>query len=280
MMKHFEALAPRTREKLNPELNSAMKALAVIAPVLLYYLVNYLVFYLLVRFVNMMSGVDAAWAATFSVNSSIWSVAINLMAMIAGIIPIIPMVIREKIIFAGESRRPSWMALTIVLGISSAVFFNILINLMGIKGGETYNQVQTTQFSLPLYAGIIVYGLITPLIEELLFRAVVYNRARRNYNLPIAVTVTAVIFGAYHDNLLQAVYGSFMGLLICLVYERFGGFIYPYMMHAFANIAIYMMMNVDSIDNNVLLGLMAVMLIVSLISLFILISGKYIRAKE
>lgn len=280
MMKRFEALAPRTREKLNPELNSAMKALAVIAPVLLYYLVNYLVFYLLVRFVNMMSGVDAAWAATFSVNSSIWSVAINLMAMIAGIIPVIPMVIKEKIIFAGESRRPSWMALTIVLGISSAVFFNILINLMGIKGGETYNQVQTTQFSLPLYAGIIVYGLITPLIEELLFRAVVYNRARRNYNLPIAVTVTAVIFGAYHDNLLQAVYGSFMGLLICLVYERFGGFIYPYMMHAFANIAIYMMMNFDSIDNNVLLGLMVVMLIVSLISLCILISGKYIRAKE
>ena len=280
MMKRFEALAPRTREKLNPELNSAMKALAVIAPVLLYYLVNYLVFYLLVRFVNMMSGVDAAWAATFSFNSSIWSVAINLMAMIAGIIPVIPMVIKEKIIFAGESRRPSWMALTIVLGISSAVFFNILINLMGIKGGETYNQVQTTQFSLPLYAGIIVYGLITPLIEELLFRAVVYNRARRNYNLPIAVTVTAVIFGAYHDNLLQAVYGSFMGLLICLVYERFGGFIYPYMMHAFANIAIYMMMNFDSIDNNVLLGLMVVMLIVSLISLCILISGKYIRAKE
>ena len=280
MMKRFEALAPRTREKLNPELNSAMKALAVIAPVLLYYLVNYLVFYLLVRFVNMMSGVDAAWAATFSFNSSIWSVAINLMAMIAGIIPVIPMVIKEKIIFAGESRRPSWMALTLVLGISSAVFFNILINLMGIKGGETYNQVQTTQFSLPLYAGIIVYGLITPLIEELLFRAVVYNRARRNYNLPIAVTVTAVIFGAYHDNLLQAVYGSFMGLLICLVYERFGGFIYPYMMHAFANIAIYMMMNFDSIDNNVLLGLMVVMLIVSLISLCILISGKYIRAKE
>jgi membrane protease YdiL (CAAX protease family) len=280
MMNHFKALAPRTSEKLNPELNSAKKAFSAILPVLLYYLLNYAVFYFLVKAVNVMSGVDVAWAATFSLNSSIWSVAINLIAMIVGIIPIIPMVFKEKIVFCGKSTKPSWMVVTLMLGIGAAVFFNILINLLDINGGETYSQVQSTQFSLPLYAGLIIYGLITPFIEELLFRAVVYNRARRNYNLPIAVFVTAVIFGVYHDNLLQAVYGCLMGVLICLVYERFGGLIYPYLMHAFANMAIYLMMNIKDFGGNPMIIVMFAALVIFVISLFLLISGKYISAKE
>jgi len=128
-----------------------------------------------------------------------------------------------------------------LLGISSSLFFNVLLSLTGFTGSsDSYEKIAEKQFALPLSLGIILYGLVAPIAEEVVFRGLVYNRLRRNgLNTMIAILISSLFFGLYHFNVVQAVYGTLMGLLIVWIYERYGGFIYPVIIHVSANIVIY-----------------------------------------
>ena len=111
------------------------------------------------------------------------------------------------------------------------------------SSSDAFEKTAANQFSLPVWAGLLVYVLVTPITEEIVHRGVIYNRLRRYFNLPIAVVVSSLLFGISHGNLVQLIYGAVMGVLICLVYERYGAFIYPLVYHCVANAVIYVFMS-------------------------------------
>ena len=61
------------------------------------------------------------------------------------------------------------LALSASLGITSALAFNILAGIIQIQS-PGYQKVEAIQYSVPIWLGLILYGLISPFVEEVVFR--------------------------------------------------------------------------------------------------------------
>lgn len=71
------------------------------------------------------------------------------------------------------------------------------------------------------FMSMFLFGvLFAPLIEECFFRGVVYNLLSRFKGGWFSVVCSAVLFGAYHMDLYQAIYTTLLGLALALVYQR------------------------------------------------------------
>ncbi len=138
----------------------------------------------------------------------------------------------------GNARRMA--ALTVVLAFSVSLGLNALLTLTGFAdSSQTYQKVADRQYGVAFAVGFILYGLISPLAEEVVFRGVIYNRLRRLYNPAIGIVASGLLFGAFHGNLVQGVYGACLGMLMAYLYERSGKFGTPFLFHAVANLAVY-----------------------------------------
>ena len=80
--------------------------------------------------------------------------------------------------------------------------------------GDSVRALVVATFVLRTVAG--------PICEEVIFRAFIFLTARRYLKLPLAVLVSALIFGAIHYNggLQQQTIAFFLGVLFCWFYER------------------------------------------------------------
>lgn len=136
---------------------------------------------------------------------------------------------REYILSAGIG-----MLLALGLNILSA----FLVGHMSDSVRDSLNipgSPETTDF----FAGFILYGLLSPLTEELLFRWLLLNRIERVFNTRMAVALSALFFGIYHGNVVQGCYAFLMGAVLAVICVRTKSLTAAYLFHAVANIVIY-----------------------------------------
>ena len=74
---------------------------------------------------------------------------------------------------------------------------------------------------------IVAAGVVMPIVEEYIFRGLMYNRMKDYMSANMAMIISSVIFGLYHGNLIQGVYGFVMGLLMIFVYEKYQTMLAP-----------------------------------------------------
>lgn len=130
----------------------------------------------------------------------------------------------------------------ILFGLSVYAVFglNILLEITGLTGrSSAYQAVRTGFFSANMALGLFCYGLLTPVAEELMFRGVIYGSLRRMMNRKAAVIFSALLFGVYHWNLVQGIYGAVMGCLMAYAYEYFGTIRAALLVHITANLLAY-----------------------------------------
>ena len=131
-------------------------------------------------------------------------------------------------------------ALLIVIAVSVALGVNILFVLLGITGAsESYQEVAKRQYGVAFGMGLLIYGVISPLAEEIVFRGLIYNRMRRYFGRWISVIACGAMFGIYHGNPVQGIYGCILGIAITWSYERYCSFLAPVLFHAAANGAVF-----------------------------------------
>ena len=176
-----------------------------------------------------------------SIGSLFFSVGLP---MIVGACVIFPVFQKEMILLKEKwEKRTEWkrdLPLLVIFGALSAIFLNILFSLLQITGSsQQYTEVAQKQFAFPLWAGILLYGIVSPVAEEMVFRGIVFNRLKRFFGKVTAIIGSALIFGLYHGNMVQALYGFILGLLMAFFYERYGSFIVPVLLHSAANVCVY-----------------------------------------
>lgn len=140
-----------------------------------------------------------------------------------------------------KKRRILSVFITIILAMASSLGLNILLSLTGmVEMSASYQDVAKQQYSVVFGAGMILFGLISPITEEIVFRGLIFNRMRRYFPHAAAVIVSGILFGIYHGNLVQGLYGGCMGIMMAYLYERMHSFLIPCLFHATANIIVYM----------------------------------------
>lgn len=138
----------------------------------------------------------------------------------------------------GESSKNYFLmfvcAAAFVLGL------NLLFELLQFTNkSDAYQAVLADQYSANFIIGLICYTLITPVAEELLFRGIIHNYLRRATAIKIAIIISSALFGLYHMNSVQGVYGFLMGLVMAYAYEYFGSFMMPVLIHMISNLLAY-----------------------------------------
>ena len=138
-------------------------------------------------------------------------------------------------------KRPAWQYGLLVLGTVVISFvLNWLFTVTGfIEHSTAYQKIAQNQYDVAVGVGILLYGVVSPFVEEVIFRGFLYGRMRVYMPKIGAVLMSALLFGVYHGNMVQGVYGFLMGILFTLVYDRYKNFYLAVIMHAITNLVGY-----------------------------------------
>ena len=226
----------------------------ILMPLVIYYLTHFLAIIILTTLViYVLPGLGIVRKDWIVEQEATVNGIVNGLAMLIGVLPLIPgfkqALYRQYASKHYENRHHErktphvsylTVLVTIILASTSSIAVNILfIELHLTENSKTYNQVATSQYGVILGIGLILYGIVSPLAEEIVFRGIIYNRIKQSYSVLTAILLSALLFGLYHGNIVQGVYGFIMGMLMAYTYERFGEFHHAFLFHAAANLSVY-----------------------------------------
>lgn len=83
---------------------------------------------------------------------------------------------------------------------------------------------------------LLVHVFLTPVTEETVFRGIIYKSLRKENGLMLSACFCALLFGLYHDVPLQRAYTAVLGLLLCLITEKYRSLTCPVLLHMSFNL--------------------------------------------
>ena len=229
--------------------SSLRKTAYLLLPLLIYFVLHDVLQILLLAVTELLLQNSGLAAALISEHSHTVQGLINGLSILGGVAVIWKAVKAE--IGTGEKiwrektqgTRHKWVMQYLFLGVLAFCFsvgLNIVFYQSGFAGSsESYEAVYELQYGVQFVIGVILYGLVSPFAEEAIFRGILFQRMKRCFNYGIALIVSSLLFGLYHGNVVQAVYGTILGIVIAWSYELFGDFVAPVLFHAVANISVY-----------------------------------------
>lgn len=147
-------------------------------------------------------------------------------------------------LFVNYVRQPRLFAVTSAVAILMAVLLGTGLNniiamspLPGMSPG--YSRAADHFYGSTLGVELLSSGLVTPILEELLYRGVIYGRLRQmpprdRSKLPVII-ISALIFAVIHFNIVQFVYAFCLGLALAFIMEWTGHVCWPTIIHIAAN---------------------------------------------
>lgn len=112
---------------------------------------------------------------------------------------------------------------------------NILMMLIAvIKGSEVTNPLVNMLEGSNWIWSLIFAGILSPIIEEMMFRGVMLNKLRR-YGDKVAIITTAILFGLFHANFSQFFYAVALGIVFAYVTLKTGTIKYSIILHIIVN---------------------------------------------
>ena len=126
-----------------------------------------------------------------------------------------------------------------LMGISISLIYNItLYNLNNVIDFTNIFKPST----LPIIVQIISSGICGPILEELIFRGIVYNKLK-TFNKPmVSIILTSIIFGVIHGNFVNIIYTFGVSFILIYLYEKYKTLKAPIIMHIFLNTTIILVL--------------------------------------
>ncbi len=85
---------------------------------------------------------------------------------------------------------------------------------------ETSDNISNLLLSEDLFQVILAVVIMAPIIEELIFRLLVYGELRKALGVKISIILQAILFGLYHANLYQFSYAFIIGLIFGYIFHK------------------------------------------------------------
>lgn len=148
----------------------------------------------------------------------------------------------------------------ILLGILLSTTYNLYISLI----------IDYKVSKLPILIQIISSGIIGPVIEELLFRGIIYNKLKEFNNTNKAMIISTIIFSLVHLNIIDIIYTLIVGYILVYIYNKHNNLKYPIILHISLNISVIILgliIPISYILNIILFSICLLILIVSYIKI-------------
>ena len=124
----------------------------------------------------------------------------------------------------------------VILGISGCIAATCLMAMVQLAFyDEQYQQAAQITYSAGFLVQIIGLGIVIPIAEELMFRGILYKRFRERQGFWYSALWSALLFSFIHSNTTQMIYAFLLGVLLSYLYEKFGSFRAPVVLHILLN---------------------------------------------
>lgn len=130
-----------------------------------------------------------------------------------------------------------WSIIGFFLAIlSQLIAVNIEVNLFGIEAGsENTAIIMEISRQFPLF--LIIPVIIAPVLEELIFRKIIFGALHKRMNFFFAALLSSIIFGIIHQEPEHILIYSSMGFVFAYLYVRTKRIIVPIIVHTAMNSA-------------------------------------------
>ena len=241
--------------------NVFMQILDVVLPVVIYYFATGILLYVLNLIAQsyFVSQGDSGIRFLFD-NAAAISAVNNGIGMLFAAVLILRQFIRETayqgqvvVIKLRKAIAPAWrngigrmrklgrgIWLPVLLSICACIFLNLLIGgITAQLGVGEYETVSLRQYSVSPILAIVLYGVISPLAEEMIYRGILLSKLSRYINPLVGLIGSSLVFGLLHGNLVQGSYAVIMGFVLGLSYIVYNAFGVPLICHSVSNLVIY-----------------------------------------
>jgi membrane protease YdiL (CAAX protease family) len=129
--------------------------------------------------------------------------------------------------------------LVIAFGFGVATIINLITNLVSdimnrLLGVGVSNPMMDAIAASDLVTHIIIVVGVAPLLEELIFRKLLYHKLI-GYGPNLYILVSSLLFMSFHSNLFQMGYAFFLGLILASIYAYAEKFRYIWRFHVVFN---------------------------------------------
>lgn len=192
-----------------------MKYLKSLKPILIVYVLQYIILILLSSIYYLVSNKDLT--SFISNELSIILTIINLLIIIYLI---------KKYNIKNKHINPLSCYPLILLGISLSTIFNTTLFLFS----------KPNEVTIPLYISIISTGFIGPILEEILFRYILFNNLNKFNSKLKSLIIATIIFAVIHLNIIKIIYAFILGIILNITYIKSNNIKVPILIHISANI--------------------------------------------
>lgn len=234
----------RQRRLLRANRTSLSKTADILLPMLVYFIVYDVVGVLVslgAEFIG--AGIGGSFYESMLANVGTVRGILVIFSLLVTMAVMLPMSKWEFFLKNKEEKLPvSHGIVMAVMAVSASLGLNLLFTQLHLVDiSAQYELVAQAQGSVVIGVGIVLYGFVSPLAEETLFRGLVYNRMKEHFPKGMAMVVSAMFFGLYHGNLVQGIFGAILGLVMVWIYELTGKWYVPVVFHGLVNITSYLL---------------------------------------
>lgn len=139
----------------------------------------------------------------------------------------------EERLSTGKTILWSIVGIFMVFG-AQAIAVTVEMNLLGIQPGSenTAEIMEITKGFLPF---MIVPAIIAPILEEIIFRKIIFGSLYRRFNFIIAVLTSSLIFAALHLDFDHLLVYTLVGGVFAFLYAKTKRIIVPIIAHTAMN---------------------------------------------
>lgn len=124
------------------------------------------------------------------------------------------------------------IAYIIIVGMLLSLSLNsLIINLNKILNIQ--NNMLDNKYLITMIISSVIIG---PIIEELMFRGIIFNKIKTFNKIDVSIILTTLIFAFFHDTLFQMLYAFIIGYICIKLYLNYNSLLYPIIFHASCNI--------------------------------------------
>ena len=163
------------------------------------------------------------------------------------------------------------------LGFSLNILIIVVMSLLPESWLEVYDENSSWLSGATGAVAFISVVVIGPIVEEILFRGLIFTRLSRGFGIYVSAVLSAVVFGFAHGDLVWGIYAGIFGLVLAALFVYTRSLVCPILLHMSFNLAGYFI-NAINIFLIIIAFIVACLSVVALI--FIKKTGEAPRAAE
>ncbi|HEX7064181.1 MAG TPA: type II CAAX endopeptidase family protein [Bacillales bacterium] len=133
-----------------------------------------------------------------------------------------------------------WAFLGVFIAFGAQIFAALIEQSLGVQRGSENTQM-ITEISRRMPIFIVVVAIIGPIMEEIVFRKVIFGALYKKWDFAIAAVISSLLFGLAHIELAHLLTYTAMGFVFAFLYAKTKRILVPIVAHASMNTFVVLM---------------------------------------